>query len=66
MTAYVYLRNPRVTVADPTERLIETLRDFVQHKAQSFWSGFKTASSILKQSFRCKPSCERKIFPSRY
>jgi hypothetical protein len=66
VTAYVYLRNPTVTVADPTERLIETLRDFVQAQAQSFWSGFKTASCILNPSFRCKPSYKRKIFPSCY
>jgi hypothetical protein len=41
VTAYVYLRNPTVTFADPTERLIETLRDFVQAQGAKFLVGLQ-------------------------
>ena len=42
VSAYVEIRHPRVTVPDPTERLVSAMRALVSRAARSFWSGCRS------------------------
>jgi hypothetical protein len=47
VSAYLELRHPRVTVPDPTEKLVAAIRDFVQARGARFLVGLQFADAPL-------------------
>jgi len=47
VSAYVEIRHPRVSVPDPTERLVSMIRDFVQSHGARFLVGLQNSDPVL-------------------
>jgi hypothetical protein len=54
ISAYVELRYPRVRVADPTERLVGTIQDFVQAKGSRLLFGLQWQEPQLEAYLRSR------------
>ena len=52
VAAYVEIRYPRLTLPDPTEQLVDKLRDFVQARGARLVVGLQTSDNKLTQHLR--------------
>ena len=52
VSAYVFLAHPPVTVADPTERLIAMMKEFVESKGAKFLVGLQYRDASLEDALR--------------
>jgi GDSL-like Lipase/Acylhydrolase family len=50
VSAYVEIRHPRATVADPTEKLVGAIRDFTQARGARFLVGMQSGDATLMQN----------------
>jgi len=57
VTGYVYLRYPRITMPDPTERLVDVMRRFAESRGGTFVVGLQNRDA--------QTSCARKDFAMR-
>lgn len=54
ISAYVEIRYPRVTIPDPTERLIDIVREFVESRGAAFVVGVQRSEPRLESYLRQK------------
>ncbi len=47
VSAYVEVRHPRVSVPDPTERLVSMIREFVEARGAKFLIGLQLSDAAL-------------------
>ncbi|MCC6889742.1 MAG: SGNH/GDSL hydrolase family protein [Hyphomicrobiales bacterium] len=61
VSAYVELRHPRISVPDPTERLVGMIRDFVTARGARFMVGMQRREPVL-EAFLAKESISQIAF----